>query len=131
MFYMIYSIELLLLSWIAKRDATRACGDYAEEIALSKQIKRQVRIEIAKLLHESIAKGDWSSIKLARGKSKRQLVSLRDDQSNIVSNEHSAEIFAAYFERVHWSVKPTTIVHDDLFARSHAVDVKCNQVTFV
>ena len=119
------------LSLIAKRDAARASGNHAEEMALSKQIKRQVRVDRAKWLDELVAKGDWSAIKLARGKSKRQLITLRDDQSNIVSTEHRAETLAAYFERVQWAVRPTTLFQDDLIRRSHTIDVNCSQVTFL
>ena len=67
------------LSLIAKRDAARASGDHAEEMALSKQIKHQVRVDRGKWLDELIVKGDWNAIKLARGKSKRQLATLRND----------------------------------------------------
>ena len=81
---------------IAKRGAACASGDHAEEMALSKQIKSQVRLDKAKWLDELVAKGDWSAIKLARGKSKRQLITLRDDQSNIVSTEHRAETLMIY-----------------------------------
>ena len=116
---------------IARRDAARASGDHAEEMALSKQIKRQVRVDRAKWLDELVAKGDWSAIELARGKSKRQLFTLRDDQSNIVSTEHLAETLAAYVERVQWVVKPTTFVQADLIRRSHTIDVNYSQVTFL
>ena len=97
------------LCLIAKRDAARANGDNAEGIALSKQIKRQVRFDRAKWLDELITKGDWSAIKLARGKSRRQLITLRDDQSSIVNTEHRADTLAAYVERVQRAVRPTTI----------------------
>ena len=124
-------ISSLSLSLVAKRDAARANGDHAEEMGLSKQIKRQVRVDRAKWLDELVAKGDWSAIKLARGKSKRQLITLRDDQSNIVSIEHRAETLAAYFERVQWAVRPTTLFQDDLIRRSHTIDVNCSQLTFL
>ena len=118
------------LSLIAKRDAARASGDHAEEMPLSKQIKRHVRVDRAKWLDELVAKGDWNAIKFVRGKSKRQLVTLRDDQSNIVSTEHRAELLAAYFERVQWAVRPTTLSQNSLIRRSHTIDVNCKQVTF-
>ena len=93
------------LSLIAKRDAARASGDHAEEMALSKQIKRQVRVDRAKWLDELVAKGDWSAIKLARGKSKPQVYTLHNDQSYIVSTEYRAELLAAYFESVQWAIR--------------------------
>ena len=116
------------LSLIAKRDAARACGDHTEEMALSKQIKHQVRIDRAKWLDDIVAKGDWDAIKLVRSKAKRQLVTLCDDQSNIVSTEHRAETLAAYFERVQWAVRPTTLF--DQFECFHTIDVNCGRVTF-
>ena len=72
-------ISSLSLSLVDIRNAARTSGDHAEEIALSKQIKRQVRVDRGKWLDELIAKGDWNAIKLARGKSKRQFVTLRND----------------------------------------------------
>ena len=116
-------ISSLSLSLIAKRDAARASSDHAEEMVLSKQIKRQVRVDRAKWLDELVAKRDWSAIKLARGKSKRQLITLRINQSNIVCTEHRAETLAAYFERVQWAVRPTTLFQDDLIRRSHTIDL--------
>ena len=124
-------ISSLSLSLIARRDAARASGDHTEEMALSKQIKRRVRVDKAKCLDELVAEGDWSAIKLARGKSKRQLVTLGDDHSNIVSTEHRAETLAAYFERVKWALRPTTLFQNDLIRRSHTIDVNCSQVTFL
>ena len=60
-------------------------------MVLCKQIKRQVRVDKAKWLDELIVKFNSNAIKLARGKSKRQLLTLQHDQSNIVSTEHRTE----------------------------------------
>ena len=57
--------------------------------------------------------------------------SLRNDQSNLVSSEHRAETLTAYFERVQWAVKPTTLFQDDLTRRSHTIGVNYRQVTFL
>ena len=40
-------------------------------------------------------------------------------------------MLAAYFERVKWAVKPTTLFQHDLIRRSYTIDENYSQVTFL
>ena len=100
-------------------------------MALSKQIKHQVRIDKAKWFDDVISKGDWNAIKVIRSKSKRQLVTLQDEHATIVSTEHRAETLASYFERVQWAVSPTTLFDDALTSRTFDIGLNCCRITFI
>ena len=98
------------LKLIDHRNWARRQGNYDEEKALQKLIKKSIRNDKSQWLDETVQQGTWNDAKLLRKPRKIQQGRLRNLEGDLVSSESRAETLAEYLEKVQWAKRPNIAV---------------------
>lgn len=104
------------LSLVALRLQARAENDWRVEQQLRTEVKRPARKYRATWLENLAGIGTWAAMKLLSKGRRMQQRRLVNDAGGVAGSEARAQSFAAHFQTLQWSVRPSTLIPGESLA---------------